>query len=180
MFDYNFVLRGISVTMIQYMIAYLLGAILAYIVNRNQRTLSRSPFLFLYGLNSLFFTIFSYVLISFLCKIDVKPSQLIGIIEIIPVFIYSFIAMYLAICRGRDGFGEKSASILQFIPFLCLILYFVRLQSNNSGPIVRNPVPTPKLINGGIGFLLAVIILFVNLLVNAQIFRAIPVRWVMF
>ena len=179
MLEYNYVLRGISITITQYIIAYLLGAILAYIVNRNQKTLLRSPFLVLHGLNSLFFTIVSYVLISFLCKIDVKPSQLVGIIETIPVFIYSFIAMYLAICRARDGFGEKSASILQLIEFLCFILYFVRLQRNNDGPIVRDPVPTPKLINGGIGFTLGMIIMVGNLMINDQIFRGIPVRWVL-
>ena len=180
MIDYNFVLRGISITITQYIIAYLLGAILAYIVNRNHKTLPRSPFLFLCFLNSFFFTIFSYVLISFLYQIDVKPSQLVGIIETIPVFIYSFIAMYLAICRARDGFGEKSASVLQLIEFLCCILYFVRLQTNNDGPIVRDPVPTPKWINGVTGFILAVIILIVNITINLQIFRDIPVHWAMF
>ena len=146
MIDYNFVLRGISITITQYIIAYLLGALLAYIVNRNQKTLPRSPFLFLCFLNSL----------------------------------YSFIAMYLAICRARDGFGEKSASVLQLIEFLCCILYFVRLQTNNDGPIVRDPVPTPKWINGVTGFILAIIILFVNITINVQIFRDIPVHWVMF
>ena len=138
----------------------ILGAILGYVMNRSHKTLERVPFFFLYTVNCFVFYVLEYKADLLLQIINVQQPLFTAIIVAIPLFFWVFVSMYLAVFRARDAFGQKSAAFLILIPVLSLMLMTFRVENNYQGEIIRDAIPTPQFMNGWIGFILTIIIMF--------------------
>ncbi len=148
-----------------YVFALILGAILGYYMNKSHKTLSRIPFLVLFSVNLYVFSMLDFSTSLFLIITKAPATFFIAAVGAIPAFIWMFVSMYLSVYRARDAFGQKSAACLLLIPIVQLMLVFFRVGNNYQGEIVREPIETPKYMNGFIGFILTIIFLTFSFIV---------------
>lgn len=92
--------------------------------------------------------------------INAQQPLFTAIIVAIPLLFWIFVSMYLAVFRARDAFGRKSAAFLILIPVLSLMLMAFGVENNYQEEIIRDPISTPQFMNGWIGFIVTIIIIF--------------------
>ncbi|WP_297322588.1 hypothetical protein [uncultured Bartonella sp.] len=162
MLSYIFAIRGFFLPLEGLLLAFFIGALLAYFSNRSLKTLYRIPYLFMFSLIFLVYIFMSYTVNVALLNINgtVAPT-VIRLIAAIPPFLFGYAAMYLSVLRARDGFANKFSAWLLIVPLFNLGLFIVTLDddpNDNEKAIQRDPLSTPRFMNGAAGVIVATII----------------------
>lgn len=162
MLNYIFSIRGFFLSLEGLLLAFFLGALIAYFSNRSLKTLYRIPYLFMFALSYLVYIFLSYTVNMALLNVNGALSPAITVlIAAIPPFLFGYVAMYLSVSRARDGFGQKFAAWLLIVPLFNLGLFIVTLDddpNDNEKAITRNPISTPRFMNGAVGVIVATIV----------------------
>lgn len=173
MLSYIFSIQGFVLSNLGLIIAFLIGAILAYITNINLKTLYRIPYFFMFACAFLGYVVLSYLLNLFLFRLNgMLPIPAMALIAAVAPFLFGYVAMYLSVSRARDGFGKKVAAWLLIIPLLNLGLFIVTLDDDpedKEKPINRNPLGTPTFMNGAVGIVSATIIFALSFIIGMMV-----------
>lgn len=173
MLSYIFSIQGFVLSNIGLILAFLIGAIIAYFTNISVKTLYRIPYFYMFSCAFLGYVLLSYLINLSLYKLNgMLPITAMTLFAAVSPFLFGYVAMYLSVSRARDGFGKKVAAWLLIIPLLNLGLFIVTLDDDpedDEKPINRNPLTTPAFMNGAVGVVSATIIFALSFIIGMMV-----------